>query len=55
MIVKILYYPGYHSEGSGAWIRTREMAVPKTAALPLGYARSYISLQKRKHVAIITC
>src|SRR6266481_4929910 len=26
--------------GSGARIRTWEMAVPKTAALPLGYARS---------------
>ena len=25
--------------GSGAWIRTREMSVPKTDALPLGYAR----------------
>ncbi len=27
------------SIGSGAWIRTREMSVPKTDALPLGYAR----------------
>ncbi|SRR6266568_281800 len=31
------------------------IADPKSAALPLGHARSLISLQNRRHVAIIPC
>lgn len=35
--------PDYtRNQGSGAWIRTREMSVPKTDALPLGYARTQL-------------
>jgi hypothetical protein len=44
----------HHIKRLGRLDSNQGMAVPKTAALPLGYARLSLISQYRKHGAIIT-